>query len=346
MISRFLFNKDICINSNLKINKHGRALYSIPLTQIQNSETFLLCTMASSHVLEGCPSEASSISATSEGISHKPSAEEENNHDEVAKMKEKGVKSEQYQASNSNSRMVLDFVKLSQDESIRGSKVELDFFNPMNLGGSPSSRVKNTEGRDENNNEEKSSEAKTFSCNFCKKEFSSSQALGGHQNAHKQERALAKRRQGIDAGAFGNPHFLYYPYHPTHSFYGSYNRALGVRMESMIHKPSYPSPSLGFRFGQGWSRSQEMLNPSLDRLRIEGLHANSGIRILGSDTSLRTKDDCGTIGHNIPFLGESSTNVATKSNPAPLSTVGGDHLKQEACSSPDSSDEIDLSLKL
>ena len=67
--------------------------------------------MASSHVLEGCPSEASSISATSEGISHKPSAEEENNHDEVAKMKEKGVKSEQYQASNSNSRMVLDFVR-------------------------------------------------------------------------------------------------------------------------------------------------------------------------------------------------------------------------------------------
>ncbi|KAG5150110.1 hypothetical protein JHK82_016991 [Glycine max] len=303
--------------------------------------------MASSHFLEGCPSEGSSISATSEGISHKPSAEEEKNHDEVTTMKEKDVKSEQDQASNSNSHMVLDFVKLSKDYSIRGSKVELDFFNPMSLGGSSSSRTNNNEGRDENNNEEKSSEAKTFSCNFCKKEFSSSQALGGHQNAHKQERALAKRRQGIDAGAFGNPHFLYYPYHPTHSFYGSYNRALGVRMESMIHKPSYPSPSLGFRFGQGWSRSQEMLNPSLDRLRMETLHANSGTRILGSDnTNLRTQDDRGTIGHNIPFLGESSTNVVTKSNSAPLSNLGGDHPKQEAPSSPDSSDEIDLSLKL
>ncbi|KAJ1430579.1 Zinc finger C2H2-type [Sesbania bispinosa] len=76
---------------------------------------------------------------------------------------------------------------------------------------------------------------RVFSCNYCRRKFFSSQALGGHQNAHKRERTMAKRamRMGMFTERYTSLASL-----PLH---GSPFRSLGIEAHSAMHRRQMPS---------------------------------------------------------------------------------------------------------
>ena len=205
-------------------------------------------------ISEPSPSESSTIISASE--SSPPCPKEDQATDQI----------------NPNSQLGFD-LSLCNNDSDHGSNPELNLIDcfDANLAAEPT----DTE-----------TEPRVFSCNYCQRKFYSSQALGGHQNAHKRERTLAKRTHRVGSGSnFGFAHR--YSNLPSLHLHGSFSRSLGIQAHSMVHKPSSfhvsGIGSSGIYGHSGWSRQPLDQQPAIGRLPQGSSHIGS-LRCITSNT--------------------------------------------------------------
>lgn len=106
-------------------------------------------------------------------------------------------------------------------------------------------------------------ELREYPCKFCNKKFSSSQALGGHQGAHRRERVLARIEKEIQLGTFGVgdhhlcPYSIYHPYPFTVAGSSPFYHGLG--WPQPVAHASYDNP-FGMINNSAWATQTPLNN--------------------------------------------------------------------------------------
>lgn len=133
-----------------------------------------------------------------------------------------------------------------------------------------------TNAREEVKENENGESSRKFECHYCCRNFPTSQALGGHQNAHKRERQHAKRAHLQSAMVHGGyPEAHVYGIMNYHRFGAAPSPSMGYHhsWSSSTNSNAYSTSNSSFYGGHGSYAQQPPINGSpLALWRIPSVH--------------------------------------------------------------------------